>query len=198
MCSTCICIKHAGLASLCLDAHYLLRLINAGCSVHVLWCAHTCTRTYTRHAHIKNTYTANAHTIFWTKTLNNMPPQLMLARVLQIIQKAKGYDLRLYEVFPVVTMSYENRAEGYGNLGNYIGKSTTLQAPLNFERQDLASTDPLPPMLRSQFPTNFQMSQRNSSNRLETLMHAARTADTGSTFPCWYDLIYLKASGESI
>lgn len=40
---------------------------------------------------------------------------------MQIVKKADGYDLRLYEAFPVVTMSYENRAEGYGSLGNYIG-----------------------------------------------------------------------------
>lgn len=48
------------------------------------------------------------------------PLPLRLFPPFQVINKNSDYSLRLYELFPVVTMEYENRAEGYGSLGNYI------------------------------------------------------------------------------
>ena len=38
----------------------------------------------------------------------------------QVIKRTPTYDLRLYEVYPVVEMEYERREEAYSSLGGYI------------------------------------------------------------------------------
>eukprot|EP00195_Chlamydomonas_chlamydogama_P015575 CAMPEP_0202901682 /NCGR_PEP_ID=MMETSP1392-20130828/14398_1 /ASSEMBLY_ACC=CAM_ASM_000868 /TAXON_ID=225041 /ORGANISM="Chlamydomonas chlamydogama, Strain SAG 11-48b" /LENGTH=190 /DNA_ID=CAMNT_0049588285 /DNA_START=287 /DNA_END=859 /DNA_ORIENTATION=+ len=37
-----------------------------------------------------------------------------------VVKRADGYDLRLYDVYPVVEMEYARREEGYAALGEYI------------------------------------------------------------------------------
>jgi hypothetical protein len=38
-----------------------------------------------------------------------------------VLQKGAAYDLRFYEVYPVVEMDYQRREEGYLALGSYQG-----------------------------------------------------------------------------
>ncbi len=37
-----------------------------------------------------------------------------------MVSKAKDYQLRFYDVYPVVEMEYEQRQEGYAALGSFI------------------------------------------------------------------------------
>jgi hypothetical protein len=46
----------------------------------------------------------------------------------RVLQKGAAYDLRFYEVYPVVEMDYQRREEGYLALGSYQGGGNSIKS----------------------------------------------------------------------